>query len=124
MFSIFLLYVIGHCFADTSLQTDAMARGKSKHNPIDPNRVPKGQKPLKLWWHWLIHHSMIHGGIVIFITYFLTENINTSILFGWLEIISHGIIDYFKCENKYSPNEDQLLHLITKMFYTFYLLLL
>jgi len=109
MINLFFLLVFGHCIADTSLQTDSMARGKSRHNPIDPNKVPKGQKPMKLWYMHLSHHSMVHGGIV----YLLTG----SFLFFYLEIISHWIIDFFKCESKYSPIEDQLLHLSMKSLY-------
>lgn len=103
------LLVFGHCLADTSLQTSFMAKGKNRNNPIDMSNVPLGQKPLNLWWMWLLHHSVIHGGIVYLIT--------GSLSFGIAEVLSHWLIDYFKCENAYSPFEDQLLHLSMKVLY-------
>ena len=103
------LLIFGHCLADTSLQTDFMAKGKNRHIPLDLTRVPKGQTPVKLWWMWLSHHSVIHGGIVFLIT--------GSFLFAIIETISHWVIDFFKCENKYSPYEDQILHLGMKAIY-------
>jgi hypothetical protein len=109
MINLFFLLIFGHCIADTSLQSDVMARGKSRHNPIDPNRVPVGQKPMKLWYMWLTHHSFIQGGLVYIIT--------GSFLYFYLEIISHWIIDFFKCEGSYSPIEDQLLHIMMKVIY-------
>jgi len=109
LINLFFLLVFGHCIADTTFQTDAMSRGKSRHNPINPDRVPVGQKPMKLWPMWLTHHAMIQGGVV----YLLTG----SFLCFYLEIISHWIIDFFKCESKYSPIEDQLLHLSMKSLY-------
>uniref|UniRef100_A0A6M3KVD6 DUF3307 domain-containing protein n=1 Tax=viral metagenome TaxID=1070528 RepID=A0A6M3KVD6_9ZZZZ len=109
MINLFFLLIFGHCIADTSLQPDSMSRGKSRHNPIDPNRVPVGQKPMKLWYMWLTHHSFIHGGIVYIIT--------GSFLYFYLEIISHWIIDFFKCESKFDPRVDQLLHIIIKLIF-------
>ncbi len=105
----FFILLFGHCLADTSLQTSHMAKGKSRHNSIDVSRVPVGQKPMKLWYMWLTHHSMIHGGVV----WLLTNNV----YLGMIESISHWIIDFFKCDNKYNPIVDQLLHLGIKVIY-------
>jgi hypothetical protein len=101
------LLIVGHCLADTALQPTAMAIGKNRNRPIDPERVPPGQKPLNLWWMWLTHHSFIHGGVVFLIT--------GSVFFGLYETYTHWMIDFFKCENKYSPLGDQLLHLVVKL---------
>jgi len=106
--SLFLL-VIGHCVADTALQSAAMARGKSRHNPIDMGRVPKGQKPLNLWLHWLTHHALIHGGMV----YLVTSRVDLALA----ETVLHWTIDFFKCENKFNPHVDQLLHIACKVVY-------
>jgi hypothetical protein len=115
----FLLYVSGHCLADTSLQTDAMARGKSRHTPIDPARVPVGQKPLKLWYHWLTHHAMIQGLIAFLVTYLITRNMAVSYMIGGLELVLHWCIDFCKCDNYTTPNQDQALHMATKVLYCF-----
>jgi hypothetical protein len=110
----FFILLFGHCLADTTFQTQVMARGKNRNNPIDLTRVPVGQKPVRLWSMWLTHHSMIHGGVV----WLLTSNV----YLGMIEAISHWIIDFFKCDGKYSPNVDQSLHLIMKVFYCIFLL--
>jgi hypothetical protein len=86
-----------------------MGRGKSRHNPIDPARVPVGQKPLNLWVMQMTHHSLIQGMIVCIIS--------GSLLYGIIEVISHWIIDFFKCESKYSPYGDQGLHILMKIIY-------
>lgn len=109
MITMLLLLISGHCLADTALQPEKMEKGKNRNNPIDLSRVPKGQKPLKLWWMWLLHHSMIHGGIV----YLITGNALCFVL----EIVSHWVIDFFKCDNKYDPYVDQSLHIWMKTVY-------
>jgi len=105
----FWLLVAGHCIADTTFQTDFMARGKNRHGVIDLSRVPKGQKPIRLWWMWLMHHAMVHGLII----YLLTGRP----LLGMIETASHWIIDFGKCENWYNPYIDQLLHISMKVIY-------
>lgn len=109
MLKLFFLLIFGHCLADTSLQTEFMAKGKNRNRPVDLSRVPPGQKPIKLWWMWLTHHAIIQGGVVCIIT--------GSLLFGVMETISHWVIDFYKCESKYSPYEDQAMHLLMKVFY-------
>lgn len=108
MEQLFLL-ICGHSLADGALQPTNMAKGKRRNAPIDMSKVPKGQKPMRLWWMWLCHHSLIHGGIV----YLITNNI----WFGLIETISHWVIDYFKSENVYNPNVDQGLHIGMKIIY-------
>lgn len=114
---ILFLYIAGHSLADTALQKHDMGRGKSRHNPIDMNKVPVGQKPVNLWWMWITHHALIQGFVVTWITYIITLDIMFSINIGMLESISHWIIDFFKCENTYGPYEDQTLHIIMKICY-------
>ena len=109
----FWVLLAGHCLSDTSLQTNAMGGGKNRNKGIDYTRVPAGQKPLNLWYMWLTHHSCIHGLVV----YLLTQNV----YLGMIETLSHWIIDFFKCENKYGPHIDQMLHLLFKLGYAIYL---
>ena len=69
-FLTFLFLMIAcHCLADTALQSDFMAKGKNKNRPIDPARVPPGQKPLNLWYMWLTHHAMIQA-LVLWVLFF------------------------------------------------------
>lgn len=109
MIELFFILSFGHSLADTALQKSDMITGKRRSTAIDMSKVPKGQKPLKLWWMWLTHHSLIHGGVV----WILTRNV----YLGMVEFISHWIIDFFKSEGKYNPIVDQALHLIMKIIY-------
>lgn len=109
MIKMLFLLVCGHCLADTALQPEKMEIGKNRNRPIDPSRVPPGQKVLKLWWMWLGHHAFIHAGVVCLVT--------GSLLFGIIEVISHWVIDFLKCDNWYTPYEDQIFHLGIKVIY-------
>jgi hypothetical protein len=115
---IFFLYLFAHCIADTALQTDAMAKGKNKNREIDLSRVPKGQKAMNLWYMWLTHHSVIQAGCVFFVSYFLMRNLYISFAFAMIELFSHWIIDFNKCNNNLNPISDQLWHLVFKLIYT------
>lgn len=103
------MLLFAHCISDTTFQTSFMAQGKVRNRPIDMSRVPAGQKPMNLWYMWLTHHAVIHGGMVALVT--------GRYEFGIIETISHWIIDFFKCEGKYNPVVDQLLHLGCKVVY-------
>lgn len=116
-FQMLFLYVAGHSLADTALQKHDMGGGKNRHNPIDMSKVPVGQKPLNLAFMWLLHHILIQGLIVTFISYFITRNIILSTSLGMVEFVLHGLIDFGKCESWYNPYVDQSLHIISKIFY-------
>ena len=113
LFLWFWLLMAGHCIADTALQTDPMGSNKRRKNPVDLTRVPKGQRPLNLWFMWLTHHAMIHGLVV----YLLTQNI----YLGMIESFGHWVLDFCKGENYYGPYMDQCLHLSMKLGYAIYL---
>ena len=109
MIKLLFLLLCGHSLADAALQPQGMIVGKRRSNPIDMSKVPKGQTPLRLWWMWLTHHSLIHGGVVCLLT--------NNVYLGIVETITHWIIDFFKSEGKYSPYEDQALHIGMKIIY-------
>lgn len=100
------MLLCGHALADFALQSDAMAKGKNRHNK---NPAPKGQKYTPCWPYWLIAHSLIHGGIV----YLITGNL----FLGIIETVLHSVIDFMKCENVFTPHTDQALHLLCKVMY-------
>ena len=106
MFELLFLLLLGHAFADFVFQTDAMAKGKNRHNKTTP---PPGAVYQPSWYYWLTSHAFIHGGMVYFITgmFFL----------GLAELVCHWIIDFFKCENKYGIHVDQALHLTCKIIW-------
>lgn len=61
------------------------------------------------WYVWLGAHSMMHGAAV----YLVTGNL----YIGLLEVGLHAIIDHYKCEQKFSTNVDQVLHIACKLLY-------
>ena len=107
-FANLLLLIMGHCLADTALQSDTMAKAKRDATNI---------KGFASWWMWLTHHAMIQGLITILLIYLITRDLYFSISLGVIEVVTHWIIDFFKCRNKYNPNIDQLLHIGMKIIY-------
>jgi len=108
MVKLFLL-LCGHALADFSLQTDAMAKGKNRNKK--PDYIPEGQKYVPCWHYWLSAHALIHGGIVYLIT--------NSLIWGITEVAIHWIADFLKCGNKTNPNQDQFIHIASKLIYLF-----
>lgn len=103
----FLKLLMGHALADFALQSDAMAKGKNRHNKTTP---PAGQKYVPCWLYWLIAHALIHGGVVWLIT--------NSPFFGIIETLLHFCIDGLKCEGFTNPHEDQAFHVALKLIYS------
>jgi hypothetical protein len=98
-FQILFLLMSGHALADFSLQTDFIANGKNRHSELG-----KGH-----WFYCLTGHSFIHGGIVYLIT--------GSLGLGIAETIVHWIIDFLKCDNRFSFRTDQFLHIFCKILW-------
>ena len=106
---IFYLLFIGHMVGDFVLQPSPMSSGKNRHNNL---REQYGES-FPHWYYWLTAHSLTHSGLV----YIITQNFWISIV----ELVSHWIIDYFKCERWISLNQDQILHLLFKVGYCAYI---
>lgn len=105
MNELFLL-LAGHALADFALQSDSMAKGKNRHRKTHP---PPGAKYQPCWHYWLTAHALIHGGVVYLIT--------QSLILGLAEFVSHWVIDFYKCENKYGIHTDQGLHIGCKFLW-------
>ena len=101
--------MIGHAFADYEFQTRAMGMGKNRNRSIDMSLVPEGQKVVRVWYHYLTAHALIHAGMVWLAT--------GNPVLGFAEFILHWLIDFAKCENWTNPHEDQILHFLTKIAY-------
>ena len=97
---IFML-LAGHALADFSLQSDAMAKGKNRHNKTTP---PPNAKYTPCWPYWLTAHALIHGMVVAVITgiWWL----------GLVETVWHWIIDFMKCDSLIGVHFDQFMHVI------------
>lgn len=93
-----------HAVCDFALQSDAMAKGKNRHNRTTP---PPGAKYQPSWRHWLTAHALIHGAGVYLVTgiWWL----------GLAEAGCHWVIDFNKCDNRIGMNTDQGLHLACKV---------
>lgn len=103
--------VIGHFIGDFVLQHDTMAVHKSRHAKT-PMALEDNEN-FPAWYYWLSSHAMVHGLIV----YLATQ----SLVLGLIEIVIHWLIDFSKCEDYLSFNQDQLLHIICKCAYCYIL---
>jgi len=104
MIETFFALLIGHALADFVLQSDAMAKGKNRHNRTT---TPPGATCTLCWPYWLSSHALIHGGVVWAIT--------SNVYLGAAETVVHWLIDFAKCENRINVHEDQFLHIACKV---------
>lgn len=132
MLSFFIMYLGGHCIGDYAFQSEYMALGKNKFL----------NKDNKDWYIILGAHASIHAVIVLVITFIclcisytlgtidytdesifnneifgkiIESSLNLAVFASIIEFFSHFIIDYKKCEGKYSFMIDQILHIIVKI---------
>lgn len=120
---ILFLFFIGHFIGDFTLQTEYMALGKNKYNPL-PNTS----------WYWpMLAHNCTHGIIVFGISmimlslyslYPIIVIMNISMIFCLLEIVLHFVIDTIKCKKVINYNIDQFLHLFCKIIWFILLLII
>ena len=87
-----------------------MAAAKCRHN----KHHKQGNQDFPAWYYWLSAHSLAHGGGV----YLICGNI----WLGLLEVALHALIDYIKCENVTTLDQDQVLHVACKIGYCLWLL--
>jgi len=106
MFELLFLLLCGHALADFALQSEAMTKGKNRHNK--PDYIPAGQKYCPCWFYWLTAHALIHGLIV---TYFMP--IDYAWIYGLTAMGIHWVIDFLKCEGWFTPHFDQFCHFMT-----------
>jgi len=104
--SLIFALLCSHAICDFALQSDAMAKGKNRHNRGVP---PPGAKFQPSWGYWLSAHALIHGAGVAIVTgvWWL----------GLAEAGCHAAIDYSKCENQIGINTDQSLHVACKLIW-------
>ena len=94
--------LVGHALADYPLQGDFLARGKNHKAPLPG--VP--------FYHCLVAHALIHGGMVALLT--------RNVWLGVAETIVHMAIDYGKCDGRYGLDVDQSLHILCKTVWVFF----
>lgn len=93
------LLLVGHALADYPLQGDFIAQAKNRNTPAG-----------KLFWRWVLpSHGLIHAGFVFAVT--------RSLTLAMIELVAHCVIDFAKCENRISFNQDQAWHVACKVAY-------
>lgn len=94
------LLLAAHAVCDYPLQGEAVAINKNRNAKTELQKhVP--------WYYWLASHALMHGGAVALIT--------GSAGLGLAETVAHFLIDFGKCEGKYSIHVDQYLHIACKI---------
>ena len=97
MIGTLFLLICGHFLVDYALQSEFIAKAKNRNQPIPG-----------IDWQWVMTaHCAMHAGVVYLIT--------GSILLGLIEFVAHFVIDVTKCDVKITFNEDQYLHIVTKV---------
>ena len=102
--TLFLLCV-GHAIADYPLQGDFLAKGKNHTAPLPG--VP--------WWQCLTAHAVIHSGFVFAVIYFMGGVLAICLALAMLEFGLHWCIDYLKSDGNLTYNQDQSLHIASKV---------
>jgi len=97
--ALFAAFVVMHALADFPLQSEYLARQKSRKSASS-----RGD-----WLVALSAHCVIHAGGVWLVS--------GSLAVAAAEFILHGLIDIAKGEGKFSLVTDQLLHLGCKLAY-------
>ena len=98
--TIFWLLVV-HALCDFSLQTDVMAKGKSRHYRTEP---PAGQASFPCWAFWLSAHALIWGGGMALVL---------GPALGAVAALAHWLTDFCKCEGWTTVPVDQAIHAAT-----------
>jgi len=93
------LLLMAHFIGDFALQSDRMATEKSPGADVTLH-----------WSWWLTAHAGCHGFLVAWIT--------GIPWLGVCEWAAHWLIDYLKCQNRFTFRQDQLLHLTCKLIWT------
>lgn len=108
--AVHMLYylIVGHFVMDFWAQSDSMARMKNRNRALPHGTVPPGQREMKIWPYALTAHAVMHGFAVSLAT--------QSFYMALFETVTHWLIDFGKCENRYGIHMDQFLHLCSKLF--------
>lgn len=101
LLTIIFWLLIAHVIADYPLQTPEMGKYKNKRN--QPTPPDNKAKPVSVWFAYLTAHAFVHAGLVALVI---------GVPLGFALGIFHWIQDYLKCKYQYSPNLDQIIHII------------
>lgn len=112
--TVFFLLVGAHFLGDFGLQGDWMVKFKNRH--VKRTLPSDVAATLPTFWPWVLTgHAFIHGLLVMAAT--------QSVLLAIVEVMTHWVIDFGKCEGWYGFQTDQLLHIGVKLGYMAVILL-
>ncbi len=99
---LFFKLLIGHAVCDYPLQGDFIGKFKS-------HKVESPIPGVKIWFHLLTAHALIHAGAVWLIT--------GMAWLGLAEFVLHWWIDWAKSEGLSDFHSDQIAHVSCKCFW-------
>jgi hypothetical protein len=98
--------LFGHAVTDFALQTEFVVRGKNRHTDIGKS----------IWKTVLSAHAATHGASVGLVLHGVAgTSWAVATLLGLAEFASHWLIDFGKCDSRYSFNADQAFHVACKL---------
>lgn len=99
---------VAHAVGDFALQNPDMAKYKSPLSVPPDEAFNPGQTRESVWFYFLTAHALIMGACFWAVTglWYL----------GLWETMTHWLIDYGKCHNKYGVLVDQLMHMCSRVF--------
>ena len=100
--TVFVWLILGHLVADYALQTDFIAKFKSRKMSLAS--VP--------WYYVMLGHVGTHAAAVGFVT--------LSPFLALVELVCHFAIDVAKCEGTTTIHEDQALHVGCKALWAIF----
>ena len=77
--------------------------GKYKNKRNQPSPPDKKAKKVSVWVAYLTSHAFVHAAL-----YALIVGPFIGFILGGI----HWLQDYFKCKIQYSPNLDQIIHIL------------
>ena len=94
-FTLVAILLCTHFLLDFAIQGDFVAKYKA--------RIVEGRS--NEFWKWVLTaHAASHTLPVLLLT--------NSLILGSVMFISHFVIDFLKCEQKFNFNQDQVLHIL------------
>ena len=108
LFALLFFLLAAHALMDYALQSETIATCKCRdcESPI-AKTVP--------WYYWLTAHTILHGAAVGVVLHWFQYGWNTVAAYALAETVLHWLIDFGKCEKRYSIHVDQALHIVCKL---------
>jgi hypothetical protein len=103
---VLFLLLAGHALMDYPLQGEFLSTCKNRHL-LDDRKDPT--RPVSIWPICMTAHCLLHAVMVWAVT--------GCFVLCLVEFVLHWIIDYAKCENWTTFQQDQWLHILCKIGY-------